>query len=71
MARRKMIKIFPRRIFGKLLAIRVNHPDFAVIEVDLVIVVNQTHVIRAMSESITDDHIHIVFVLENDIIKVA
>ncbi|MBA7699007.1 hypothetical protein ES703_107691 [subsurface metagenome] len=64
-----MVKILPGRIFGEFFTFRVNYPNLTIVEVDLVIFVHQTHIIGAVGISVTNYHIHIFFVVEDDIVK--
>ncbi|MBA7713303.1 hypothetical protein ES703_122305 [subsurface metagenome] len=66
---RYMSQIFSGGILDKLLAIRVNHPNFTIIEIDLIIFINQPHIISPVGKSIAQDHVQILFILENHVIK--
>ncbi len=58
-----------RMVFGVLFAIRTDDADHAVVEVDVVVLVNRTHVVRAVNVGVILDQINIGFVAKDDLIE--
>ncbi|MBA7486184.1 hypothetical protein ES707_21740 [subsurface metagenome] len=64
-----VVKVFLRSELGELLTIRVNHPNHAIIEVDLVILIHQPHIISPVLVDVPDNKVNIIFVFQHYIIK--
>ena len=64
-----MLAVFGWMVFGKLVPLRVQHPDQAVVEIALVVCVHCAHGIGAVQVGVGGDHLQIGRVLQHDLVK--
>ena len=58
-----------RFVLHILLAIRSDHAHLAVVEVDLVVGIDQTHVVGVVGVDITDDQVEVLLVAQHDVVE--
>ncbi len=63
------VKVFCWTELDEFIAFLVDYPHIAVVEVHLVILVNGTHVVGFEDIRFALDQIHVVNILENDIVE--
>ena len=62
-----MFEIVLSRELGKLRSVRGDHSNLSIVEIDLVIRIDQTHVIGLVGVVVRGDHLHIVIVFQDNV----
>ena len=66
---RDVLGIFAGRVLDELLAVGAYHPDQPVVKVDVVIVIDHTHVIGPVGVGVRLDHFNITGITQDYILK--
>ncbi len=64
-----MLGVFVRRVLDELFSVRVYHAHFAIVEVDVVVLVHHAHVIGVMGVDVAEDQVNVGLVAKHDVIE--
>ncbi len=64
-----VVQVLRHGELGHFLALLVHHPQLAVIEVHMVVLVHQTHVVGLVGEGVADDEVQVVLVGQHHVVQ--